>query len=73
MKTIISKTSKSGTLYRIIKELPACNLFEIEFQKVYKQEDGTDFFAWFPAYEPKQKFFRSEEEAMSAFNAFLQT
>jgi len=73
METIISKTSKSGIRYRIIKEVPAWNLFVIEFQKVCKGNDGEDFSAWFPAYEPKQEIFTSTKDAMVAFNAFLQT
>lgn len=70
---VLKKESKSGRIYRIYKEVAAWDLYVIEFLKTGKCADGSEFRAWFPAYEPKNKVFDSFENAKIAFDAFLQT
>lgn len=70
---ILKSTSKSGKVFRIYKEFESWDLFVIEFLKIGKCEDGTDFRMWYPAYEPKNKVFSSIDEAKIAFAAFLQS
>lgn len=69
---IYKGTSKSGRVYRILKEFTNLDLYVIEFLKLGKCEDGSEFRLWCPAYEPKQKVFTSIKEAQIAFSAFLQ-
>lgn len=65
------RTSKSGKVYRIWEELSAWTMYTIEFLKVAKHKDGTTCNVWFPAYEPKQKVFKSIAEARLEFENFL--
>lgn len=70
---ILKSTSKSGKVFRILKEVPAWDLYCIEFLKIGKCSDGSEFRAWMPAYEPTNKCFNSLKEAKIAFDAFLQS
>ena len=69
---IYKRTSKSGRVYRILKEIPAWEMYVIEYLRTGKCKDGSEYRAWYPAYEPKQKVFTSIHEAKIAFLAFLE-
>lgn len=69
----ITRTSKSGRVYRIIKLVPAWELYTIEYLSVGHLNDGSEYKCWYPAYEPKNKVFDSLSDCKIAFMAFLQS
>ena len=69
---ILKRTSKSGRVYRIYQEISSWEMYVIEYLKTGECKDGSEFMAWYPAYEPKNKVFTSLKEAQTAFEAFLE-
>lgn len=69
---VLNQRSKSGKTYRIVDDGNYfVHLYCIEFAKVYKNEDGTDFIAWFPLYEPKNKIFTDWDEVKTLFDKLI--
>lgn len=69
---VLKRTSKSGKVYRILKMVPAWDLYLIEYAKNYTNNDGEKTLVWFPAYEPKNEVFTSLNECKIALKAFLE-
>ena len=68
---VLRKESKSGKVFRIYDNNPTCHIYEIEFLTIYKNEDGSPFYCWKPAFEPKNKLFSDLDKAKAEFEKLL--
>jgi hypothetical protein len=70
MTEVERQTSKSGKVFRIVKDHPIYPIFTIEYLKVYT--DGREQTnAWFPATNPTNKVFGSLVEAQMELSKLL--
>ena len=70
---ILRRTSKSGKVFRIIKTFEVWDLYDIEYLKIYKNDDGSEFHAWFPLFEPSNVSYDGFDKAQLVLKALLQT
>ena len=71
-KEVKRGVARNGVVYRIRKSVLAYDIWEIEYQRVYKYPNGEECIAWFAAFEPKQKLFTNWDEVNEMFNKFLE-
>lgn len=68
---VLRKRSVTGTIYRIVDDLPnQGHCYCIEYAKTFNDE-GEIIYGWYPLYEPKNKCFRNWEEVKELFDKTL--
>lgn len=71
---ILRMHSKSGKEFRIMDDgIRSMNihLYCIEYAKIYKDDDGEDFYCWCPLFEPKNKTFTKWDEVKALFDKVI--
>ena len=67
---VLRARSKSGSLYRIVDDIPSVHYYCIEYAKTFNDE-GQIIYGWFPLFEPENKWFRDWNEVKALFDKTL--